>query len=53
MDFARGATSAKTSRPLVFGILKRCKKKAPNCFEALCGLDGTRTRDLRRDRPAF
>ena len=28
-------------------------KKAHTIVRALCGLDGTRTRDLRRDRPAF
>ena len=28
-------------------------KKALNCFKAFCGAEGTRTLDLRRDRPAF
>ena len=28
-------------------------KKGSHCCEPFCGLDGTRTRDLRRDRAAF
>lgn len=28
-------------------------KKSPYILGAFCGLDGTRTRDLRRDRAAF
>jgi hypothetical protein len=29
------------------------KEKPPEISEGFCGLDGTRTRDLRRDRAAF
>ncbi len=29
------------------------KQKSPTFVRLCCGLDGTRTRDLRRDRAAF
>ena len=28
-------------------------EKSPDGFRGFCGADGARTRDLRRDRPAF
>ena len=35
-------------------ILNVCtQKKSPTFVEPFCGADGTRTRDLRRDRPIF
>jgi hypothetical protein len=33
--------------------LNRKQKKSPAFKARLCGPDGTRTRDLRRDRAAF